>query len=450
MNRRARLIPLLFVACLCLSGCFDAYSGPVFLQDQSALAKAYKERPNYSSFYYEGTLSEGGTDSHVFVQKTLLKFTTSKSFTIYYLPLSEITFQSMVIEYAGKNDLRLAHEFSYQHDAGVFELLGAQSESIKANFTEKYSLLEERCINAATDALENSKSFEKVKYAAEVCYLSGNFTDSRKFTILLNENQKYFVASASKGGVLHDYHTLLGRHLLREGQLEEAKNQLLHSVESTPSAVMQSFGPNMSLAVDLLEQGEKEAVLAYLDAVSEFWEKETIAIWKSKIINNKLPSLDIYNWDNELRVRTYKVNDATLSADQVRQMLSGNTVSGYYDNEGWDIRFFLYFAADGQSRYSDYYGEKLAAWEIREDGCMLLEKRWDPQGGCLYFEQDVDEQDVDGSLVLLPGVYATNTQLNVIAGEHKFTESNCLSDFQGEQYESALDSCLIAANNNDR
>ncbi len=50
-----------------------------------------------------------------------------------------------------------------------------------------------------------------------------------------------------------------------------AKNHLLAAGATPGSPQLDSFGPQMQLAGELLAQGEKETVLQYLDLVARFW-----------------------------------------------------------------------------------------------------------------------------------------------------------------------------------
>lgn len=108
------------------------------------------------------------------------------------------------------------------------------------------------------------------------------------------------------GNIIHDANQILGRVAVRDGKLADAKTYLLKSGATPGSAQLNSFGPQMPLARELLEKGEKETVLQYLDLVSKFWaaDKEqselakqlskehatTIAGWKREIANGKIPT----------------------------------------------------------------------------------------------------------------------------------------------------------------
>lgn len=52
------------------------------------------------------------------------------------------------------------------------------------------------------------------------------------------------------------------------------------------AAQLNSFGPNMLLAKELLLAGERDAVLAYIDACGRFWEHDAGSLWAWRRIIN--------------------------------------------------------------------------------------------------------------------------------------------------------------------
>ena len=64
---------------------------------------------------------------------------------------------------------------------------------------------------------------------------------------------------------------VLGRIALQQGDLAQAGKYLLASADTPGSPQMDSFGPNMTLAKDLLEKGQKDVVVQYLEACKKFW-----------------------------------------------------------------------------------------------------------------------------------------------------------------------------------
>jgi tetratricopeptide (TPR) repeat protein len=71
----------------------------------------------------------------------------------------------------------------------------------------------------------------------------------------------------------HKAHIVLGRLALRAGDLATARAELLAAghVAAHGSPVLMSFGPDMKLADELLERGERETVLQYFELCRAFW-----------------------------------------------------------------------------------------------------------------------------------------------------------------------------------
>ena len=76
------------------------------------------------------------------------------------------------------------------------------------------------------------------------------------------------------GNVIHSAHALLGRAALREGDQAAAAGHLLKAGATPGSPQLSSFGPDFTLARELLEAGDAKTVLAYLDLVQKFWVDE--------------------------------------------------------------------------------------------------------------------------------------------------------------------------------
>jgi tetratricopeptide (TPR) repeat protein len=74
------------------------------------------------------------------------------------------------------------------------------------------------------------------------------------------------------GNAVHKGNLILGRIAAAEGRLADAVTFLRAAGETPGSPQLNSFGPNMTLAKDLLERGERDAVLAYFEACRVFWK----------------------------------------------------------------------------------------------------------------------------------------------------------------------------------
>ena len=93
------------------------------------------------------------------------------------------------------------------------------------------------------------------------------------------------------GDAVYRGHLVLGRIALRESNLAEAKTHLLAAAATGGSPVLGSFGPNMSLAKELLDKGEKETVLEFLQRCADFWTggKEKLDNWIRQVQDGDTP-----------------------------------------------------------------------------------------------------------------------------------------------------------------
>ena len=84
----------------------------------------------------------------------------------------------------------------------------------------------------------------------------------------------------------------LGRLALRDGDKEQAKHFLLEAGRTPGSPQLDSFGPNMLLAKEMLDAGERASVLEYLDLCSKFWRNDLgqISKWKEMIEQGEQPN----------------------------------------------------------------------------------------------------------------------------------------------------------------
>ena len=78
----------------------------------------------------------------------------------------------------------------------------------------------------------------------------------------------------SSGNAIHDGHMVLGRVALADGDPEGAERQLLEAGKTPGSPNLNSFGPNMSLALDLIKQKRLDAVVEYFSLCAVFWKME--------------------------------------------------------------------------------------------------------------------------------------------------------------------------------
>jgi hypothetical protein len=90
---------------------------------------------------------------------------------------------------------------------------------------------------------------------------------------------------------------VLGLLALMKNDVAKAKEYLLAAGHVPGSSVLRSFGPNMLLARELIDRGEREVAVEYLDLCAKFWERENgkLAQWKGIIASCDWVRLDSHN-----------------------------------------------------------------------------------------------------------------------------------------------------------
>ena len=130
----------------------------------------------------------------------------------------------------------------------------------------------QQAINELASAKTDESRFYALDGAAKESFQSGHVEDARKYAKELLDMSSRFKKDWNYGNAIQDGNLVLGRIAVKEGRIDEAKKFLIEAGKSKGSPQMDTFGPNMSLAKDLLEKGEREAVLEYFELCRKFWE----------------------------------------------------------------------------------------------------------------------------------------------------------------------------------
>ncbi len=86
-------------------------------------------------------------------------------------------------------------------------------------------------------------------------------------------------------------HTILGRVALRSGNMAGARQHLLDSANPESARYIAAFSPILILAKELLEKGEREIVVKYLENCLPLWPRgeSVLQIWIADIRNGRTP-----------------------------------------------------------------------------------------------------------------------------------------------------------------
>ena len=93
------------------------------------------------------------------------------------------------------------------------------------------------------------------------------------------------------GNAIHHGHLVLGRVALAAGNIEVARTELILGARTPGSPQLNSFGPSMKLAKDLLAAGEAGAVREYLELCREFWKRGVHHLdeWSDDVAAGRIP-----------------------------------------------------------------------------------------------------------------------------------------------------------------
>ena len=123
---------------------------------------------------------------------------------------------------------------------------------------------------------------------AKVAFEAGQHDKARKYAeSLLRDAQR----GASYGNRVHHGNLVLGRIALAEGNVKAAKFRLIAAGNIPSEPNLSTFGPNMTLAKELLEQGERDVVLKYFRLCSRFWDRDDgqLEKWTAVVELGKIP-----------------------------------------------------------------------------------------------------------------------------------------------------------------
>lgn len=149
---------------------------------------------------------------------------------------------------------------------------------------------------------EDSKRLYLLHYMAPAALAAGDARRAAKYSAELADLGVRLRSQPGSGQSLYSDATyisnlVLGHLAIKEGQIEKAKEHLLASGNVSGSAVLNSFGPGMSLAKELLDRGEHGAVIEYLDQCAKFWKMDrgSLAKWKASIRNGDAADFSAYD-----------------------------------------------------------------------------------------------------------------------------------------------------------
>jgi hypothetical protein len=126
----------------------------------------------------------------------------------------------------------------------------------------------------------------------QAAFAAEEFTKARTYAEQLLAEAASQPRNWNYGNAVHKGNLVLGRLDARDGRIADAIARLQAAGKTPGSPQLNSFGPNMTLAKDLLERGEKQAVLDYFELCRVFWKMggERLDAWAADVRAGRAPN----------------------------------------------------------------------------------------------------------------------------------------------------------------
>ena len=164
---------------------------------------------------------------------------------------------------------------------------------------EEEEMVRQIALKRAPDALvkieghlSDSEAFVHLPGAAAAAFHLERFTEAKVLAEKVLFLAPSFRENWNYGNAIHLGHTVLGLLAIEQCDIKLAIEELEKSGNTPGSPQLNSFGPTMQLAKELLKKGQTEAALAYLKQCRKFWEMGTtwLDLWEQRIHAGHVPN----------------------------------------------------------------------------------------------------------------------------------------------------------------
>lgn len=142
----------------------------------------------------------------------------------------------------------------------------------------------------AFDKTDGSERLSLLEDLARTALHAGELQKAEKYAIELLDAAVEGIARWDYGNAVHHGNLVLGRVALRKDDIEKAEHYLLLAGKTPGSPQLNSFGPNMLLALELLKKGRSEAVIEYLKLCGKFWKRAQTDRWIKAVKEGRTPN----------------------------------------------------------------------------------------------------------------------------------------------------------------
>ena len=162
-------------------------------------------------------------------------------------------------------------------------------------FAEKAPTPQEEIFSNLEKSLpsDSRERFYKLSEVAAAAYDAGDYDKADAYANELLSEANSNKTNWNYGNAVFHGNMILGQVALkRDNNASQAESYLLTAGKTPGSPQLNSFGPNMSLAKDLLIAGERDSVVDFLDECANFWKADggRLSEWKKTIQSGGMPN----------------------------------------------------------------------------------------------------------------------------------------------------------------
>ena len=128
-----------------------------------------------------------------------------------------------------------------------------------------------------------------LEQAALAAVWAGEYEKAEKYAADVLSTAVEARPSWNFGNALHHGNLVLGHVALRRGDVEAAGRFLIRAGKTPGSPQLNSFGPNMALALELAKKGQLEVVIEYMKQCKSFWNGPELGNWLKEVEQGLVP-----------------------------------------------------------------------------------------------------------------------------------------------------------------
>jgi tetratricopeptide (TPR) repeat protein len=152
-----------------------------------------------------------------------------------------------------------------------------------------------KALDTFEEALKNAHGKQERRFvlpqAAQAAFEAGDYERATSWSKEMLSMTDQPTHGQDFGDEVHYGNIVLGRIALQHGDVAAAGSYLAKAGLAEGNPHLDTFGPNMMLAKELLQKGDDKPVLAYLESCSRFWKDDDgkLAKWRSDVAEGKMP-----------------------------------------------------------------------------------------------------------------------------------------------------------------